>query len=265
MRDSFDREIRYLRISVTDRCNLRCVYCMPEEGVPWMPRRSVVGFEAIRDTVAAAVSLGFDKFRLTGGEPLVRKGLPALVSMLRAVPGLGTLAMTTNGTLLAPFAADLKSRGLDSVNVSLDTLDAERYAALTRGGRLEDALEGIDAAIAAGLAVKLNVVVMDDDGGRGLDLVRDYAEAKGVALQSIARYSLSEAKRDDHGHDRPPPCAKCDRVRLLADGTLRPCLRSSTGVDLDRADPASSLARCVALKPALGPTCEDLVVGQIGG
>ncbi len=265
MRDSFDREIRYLRISVTDRCNLRCVYCMPEEGVPWIPHQRVVSFEAIRDTVAAAVGLGFDKFRLTGGEPLVRKGLPELVSMLRAVPGVGTLAMTTNGTLLAPVAAELKERGLDSVNVSLDTLDAERYAALTRGGRLADALAGIDAAVAAGLAVKLNVVVMEEDGERELERIRRYARDKGVAVQTIARYSLSEAKRDDHGQDRPPPCAKCDRIRLLADGTLRPCLRSSEGVALERVEPARSLVRCVRMKPALGPTCDDLEVGQIGG
>jgi len=265
MRDSFDREIRYLRISVTDRCNLRCVYCMPEEGVPWMPHERVVSFEAIRDTVAAAVGLGFDKFRLTGGEPLVRKGLPELVCMLRAVPGVGTLAMTTNGTLLAPVALELKARGLDSVNISLDTLDPERYAALTRGGRLADALAGIDAAIAAGFKVKLNAVVMEEDGERELERVRRYAAEKGLAVQTIARYSLSEAKRDDHGHDRPPPCAKCDRVRLLADGTLRPCLRSSAGVSLDRDAPGRSLIRCIDLKPAVGPTCDDLEVGQIGG
>ncbi|MBN1241587.1 MAG: radical SAM protein [Spirochaetales bacterium] len=265
MRDSFDREIRYLRISVTDRCNLRCVYCMPEEGVPWMDHARVISFEDIRDTVAAAVSLGFDKFRLTGGEPLVRKGILDLVSMLRAVPGVGTLAMTTNGTRLAPLAAALKASGLDSVNVSLDTLDPARYAAVTRRGDLADAVAGIEAAAAAGLKVKLNVVVMEAYGERDLAEIRAWAAARGLAVQSIARYDLASDKLDEHAYDRPPPCATCDRIRLLADGTLRPCLRSSLGVSLDRKDPAASIRQCIHIKPAAGATCDDLSIAQIGG
>ena len=162
MLDSSGRRIHYLRVSVTDRCNLRCTYCMPEEGVPFVPHGRILTFEQIASVVSAAAGLGFDKIRLTGGEPLVRKGIADLVSMLAGIDGIRTLGMTTNGTLLAPVAADLARRGLSSVNVSLDSLDPERYALVTRGGKLQSALEGIRAARAAGLPVKLNIVVGTD-------------------------------------------------------------------------------------------------------
>ncbi|PKL08437.1 MAG: radical SAM protein, partial [Spirochaetae bacterium HGW-Spirochaetae-7] len=159
MFDSFGRNIHYLRVSVTDRCNLRCTYCMPEEGVPFVPHERILSLEQIALVVGAAAGLGFDKVRLTGGEPLVRKGLPQLVSMISGIPGIVTIGMTTNGTLLAPVAAELRRRGLSSVNVSLDTLDPERYALVTRGGDVRDAVAGIRAARLAGFPVKLNVVV----------------------------------------------------------------------------------------------------------
>ena len=135
MYDSYNREITYLRISVTDKCNLRCRYCMPEEGVPVRRHEEFLSFEEITAVVRAAVKLGVTKVRLTGGEPLVKRGIVDLVRMVRSVEGLRHLAMTTNGTLLARFAGELKAAGLDSVNVSLDTLDPERYRHLTRGGR----------------------------------------------------------------------------------------------------------------------------------
>lgn len=265
MLDSFGREIRYLRISVTDRCNLRCVYCMPAEGVRLLRREDILGYEEIAGIAEAAVRLGFDKFRLTGGEPLVRKDFPRLVSLLAAIPGIGALCMTTNGTLLAPLAEDLRRRGLNSVNVSLDTLDPARYRDLTRGGRLRDALDGIEAAAAAGLAVKLNVVAADSLSGRDLAEVRAYAERIGAGVQTIARYSLRERKTDREGFDRPPRCAGCDRIRLLADGTLRPCLHSSFGVKADPEDPERSIREAVAAKPERGLSCEETAVSGIGG
>lgn len=159
--DPFGRRIRYLRISVTDRCNLRCVYCLPAHGVRWHPREDLLRFEEIREVVSAGARLGLTHVRLTGGEPLVREGLADLVRMLSAIPRLADLSLTTNGMLLARCAKALAQAGLRRVNISLDTLTPERFHAITRFGALEDVHEGIDAALEAGLhPVKLNVVVM---------------------------------------------------------------------------------------------------------
>jgi cyclic pyranopterin phosphate synthase len=159
--DSFGRRIDYLRISVTDRCNLRCVYCMPEEGVPWKDHAEVLSFEEIERFAAAAVQEGISKIRLTGGEPLVRKGIVEHIARLRALTGIEAIALTTNATLLPRMAADLAAAGLTRVNISIDSLDPDVYDRVTRGGRLSDALAGIDAAFAAGMdPVKINVVVV---------------------------------------------------------------------------------------------------------
>ena len=159
--DSFGRVVDYLRISVTDRCNLRCLYCMPEEGVAWKDRAEILTSEEIVRFAAAAASEGISKIRLTGGEPLVRPGIADLVRRLRAVGGVDSVALTTNGTLLPRLAADLAGAGLDGVNMSLVSLDPSVYSGVTRGGRLADALAGMEAAITAGIpTVKVNVVVM---------------------------------------------------------------------------------------------------------
>jgi len=159
--DSHDRLITYLRVSVTDRCNLRCVYCMPAEGIPLRRHEDILHYEEIERAVRVAVGMGIRFVRLTGGEPLARKGLADLVAMLRGVPGLQELSMTTNGTLLAGHARTLAEAGLDRVNISLDSLRPERFARITRLGELEDVLIGIQAAEEAGLVpLKLNTVVM---------------------------------------------------------------------------------------------------------
>lgn len=157
---SFGRFIRYLRISVVDRCNLRCSYCMPAGRVSWLPGRHLLSYDEIERLVRCAVRGGVEKVRLTGGEPLVRPGLTALIARLRRIDGLGEIAMTTNGTLLARAAGDLKAAGLSRLNVSLDSLDPETFAAVTRGGSLDDVLSGLEAADAAGFPIKLNTVVM---------------------------------------------------------------------------------------------------------
>jgi GTP 3',8-cyclase len=264
MRDSCGREIRYLRISVTDRCNLRCVYCMPPEGVPSLPHESILSLERMAEVAAAAAALGFDKVRLTGGEPLVRRGVEQLVSLIAAVPGIEELGMTTNGTLLAPVARDLAARGLKSVNVSVDTMESGRYAELTRGGSLRDALDGALAAREAGLRVKLNAVAMEGHEG-DLEAVAAWAAAQGMGFQTIAQYRLDEEKRDGGAYDRPPPCSRCDRLRLLADGTLRPCLHSAQAFPVDFSDIEGSIRRAALAKPARGLRCDDLTVAQIGG
>jgi len=159
--DAFGRRIDYLRISVTDRCNLRCVYCMPPEGVPWKPPEEVLTFEEIERFAGIAAGEGISKIRLTGGEPLVRLGIVDHVRRLRAVTGIEAIALTTNATLLPKYAEDLVAAGLHRINISLDTLDPNVYASITRGGKLSDALTGLEAAFEAGMdPVKLNVVVV---------------------------------------------------------------------------------------------------------
>ena len=171
--DAYSRPINYLRISVTDRCNLRCVYCMPPEGVPWRPHEQILRYEEIETIVRAAAELGISKVRLTGGEPLVRLGIADLVHMLARVPGVDDLTMTTNGVLLSRYAEALAGAGLRRVNVSLDTLRAQRFQRITRLGRIEDVLAGIEAAHQAGLEpVKINTVVIR---GMNEDEVVDFA------------------------------------------------------------------------------------------
>ena len=161
--DPFARRIRYLRVSVTDRCNYRCTYCMPASlagDVVFQPRAQLLQFEEIERLVAIFARLGVRKVRLTGGEPTARKGLVDLVARIAAVPGIAQVVMTTNGHVLADLASRLVAVGLTAVNVSLDTLDAARFEALTGGGDLARVLAGIDAARTAGLAVKLNTVAL---------------------------------------------------------------------------------------------------------
>ena len=159
--DTFGRRIDYLRISVTDRCNLRCVYCMPPDGIEWKAHEDILSFEEIERFARIAAGEGISKIRLTGGEPLVRLGIVDHVRRLRETTGIEAIALTTNGTLLSQYAADLAAAGLKRINISLDTLDPDVYTSITRRGRLDDVLEGMEAAFDAGMdPVKLNVVVV---------------------------------------------------------------------------------------------------------
>ena len=158
--DSCGRKINYLRLSVTDRCNLRCTYCMPAEGVSKRAHHEILSYEELLVIAEAAVNLGIEKIRVTGGEPLVRKGLPGFLSRLRQVPGLRHLVLTTNGLLLEEMADSLKHAGVERLNISLDSLRPDVFARITRGGELSRALSGIAAAEAAGFPIKINVVVM---------------------------------------------------------------------------------------------------------
>ncbi len=159
--DSFNRTVTNVRISVTDRCNFRCRYCMPEEGMQWMDRHELLSYEEIEHLVRILARLGVHKIRLTGGEPLMRKDLDRLVRMLVAIPGIDDCAATTNGFFLAEQAAALKAAGLHRVNVSLDSLDAETFTTMTRRNSFEKVWQGIEAADAAGLRpIKINVVLI---------------------------------------------------------------------------------------------------------
>jgi cyclic pyranopterin phosphate synthase len=172
--DRFNRPITYLRISVTDRCNLRCVYCMPESGLPWIPKPDILTYEEIAQIVEAGASVGLRSIRLTGGEPLLRRDLVRLVDMLARIPGIDDISLSTNGLLLAERAVALRDAGLRRVNISLDTLREDRFFAIARRNGLDRVIAGIDAAIDAGLKpIKLNCVVMR---GQNDDEVREFAE-----------------------------------------------------------------------------------------
>lgn len=266
--DGFGREITHLRVSVTDLCNLRCTYCMPPEGVPRLPRAEVLTLEEIAEVVRVAVSLGVHKVRLTGGEPLVRKGVVDLVRMLAGLTGLRTLALTTNGTLLDRLARPLADAGLTRVNVSLDTVDPDLYARITRRGALSDALRGIAAAREAGLPVKLNAVLLPEllEHGR-LEALVGWAAERDLELRFIERMPFTEeegwvseaealralpctATRSPlAGHHvrgwacaaarlgfiSPRSgsfCAGCDKLRLTSTGQLRPCLAAPVALDV---------------------------------
>lgn len=163
MKDSLGRHIHYLRVSVTDRCNLRCKYCMPAEGVEFIPHDEILRYEEIVRLVRIMAGLGVNRVRLTGGEPLVRKGLPELVESLKAIDGIDYVALTTNGLLLPEQADSLKRSGLDAVNISIDTLDPQRFAALTGKDALDAALAGLEKALAVGFStVKVNCVLSPD-------------------------------------------------------------------------------------------------------
>jgi GTP 3',8-cyclase len=276
--DSFQRPINYLRISVTDRCNLRCVYCMPEAGVELMSHYDILSYEEIYTIVKAAAELGISRVRLTGGEPLVRAGISDLVSLLASIETIEDIALTTNGILLAQHAAELKEAGLNRVNISLDTLKPERFRQITRCGTLGDTLKGIKAAEAADLTpVKINMVVM---AGINDDEITDFAaktvtegwnvrfielmpssgnepvSAKLVSVSEMkkrlgtmgklepsqleagngpAKYFRLPGAKGTVGFISPVTehfCFQCNRLRLTADGKLRPCLLSEAEVDL---------------------------------
>ena len=174
MKDLFNREIDYLRISLTDLCNLRCTYCMPKDGVRKLSHENILSFERIKEIVEASVKLGIKKIRLTGGEPLVRKGISEICRLIADIPGVEELCLTTNGVLLKEYAKELKDAGVTRINISLDTLNKDKYKKITRGGNLDDVLEGIKAVKEAGFKnTKINCVLI---GGFNDDEIEDFAK-----------------------------------------------------------------------------------------
>lgn len=270
MTDAYGRKIEYLRMSVTDGCNLRCVYCMPADGMSECPCRTAMSADEFVEIAEAAASLGMKKLRITGGEPLVRGDILPLVRRLGQIPGIEDMSLTTNATLLGPIARELFQAGIHRINISLDTLDEEKYSRITRGGHLSDALDGIRAAIDAGMSpVKLNAVLIggfnDDEIGALAGLTLKYpVQVRFIELMPIGSADafpkeaylpvgevlkrlpeLEPVEREAHSVARlyklPGAlgevglisplsdhfCAECNRLRLTADGCLKPCLHSA--------------------------------------
>jgi cyclic pyranopterin phosphate synthase len=213
--DSFGRVHTDLRVSVTDRCNIRCQYCMPEEGVEFKPHAAILTFEEIQRTVRVAVKLGVRKLRLTGGEPLVRHGICQLVEMLAAIDGIDDLAMTTNGVLLAQYAESLKRAGIQRLNISLDTLSREKFREIARRDALPKVLEGIAAAGRAGFEhIKLNAVAMRGRSEDDVVPLARFARQQGLELRFIEFMPLDGENRWQSGHVLPGD----EILRLLTDG-----------------------------------------------
>jgi cyclic pyranopterin phosphate synthase len=235
--DDFDRRISYLRLSVTDRCDFRCQYCMAET-MQFLPRAQVLTIEELLRTARLFTELGVRKIRVTGGEPLIRRGVQELFTGLGKLPGLDTLALTTNGSHLADQAASLRTAGVRSVNISLDSLNPARFEAITRIGKLDTVLEGIDAAIASG---QVNL------GGKKLeyvssDTIRSELEGHFELQPMVSRQSAGPSRDyliagsqtevgfiSPHSHNF---CAECNRLRVSAEGRLLMCLGNEESIDL---------------------------------
>ena len=275
LRDPYGRTVDYLRVSVTDRCDLRCVYCMPPEGIPLKPVSEILTYDELVRTIRVAVSLGVRKIRITGGEPLVRRRIVTFVRRVAEIPGVQDLGMTTNGTALAGMAAALREAGLSRINISLDAIRRDRYAEITRRDAQPKVLEGIEAAIRAGLSpVKINAVLLHgllpgevDDF---LAMAREnpvevrFIERMPIGCSPSAGYVSTEGVRErilalpgvrEERNGTPSAavtyqvpgfagrlgiispvsrkfCSGCNRLRVTADGRLRPCLFGRETLDL---------------------------------
>jgi len=196
LRDGWNRSITNLRISVTDRCNFRCVYCIPDENIKWLPRVQLASLEELGRIARIAVGLGVRKLRITGGEPLLRKNLPSLVAELAALPGLDDIALTTNGTELPRLARDLADAGLERVNVSLDSLDRATFAKLAQRDLLPDVLAGIEAAVDAGLTpLSINCVVIRGTNDHEVVPFARFARERGFEVRFIEFMPLEHGQR----------------------------------------------------------------------
>ena len=242
---------------------------MPPQGVVLKRYDEILRYEEIEQIVRAGAELGINKIRLTGGEPLVKKNITFLVERIAAIAGIREVSMTTNGSLLTTdLAHDLKRAGMTRVNISLDTLDEKKFAAITRGGRIADVFQGIFAARKAGLdPIKINMVIFADTTGEEIDGLQDFCRKHGFILQTIKHFSLYDRK-DPAGAlsaDRPPRCKDCNRLRITADGFIKPCLFSGDEVRIDLASIKKSFRQAVLLKPEIGLSCRNRTMCQIGG
>ncbi|QGY44518.1 radical SAM protein [Maribellus comscasis] len=266
MLDRYNREINYLRISVTDRCNFRCIYCMPEEGVPHKKQSEILSFDEITEIVKVGAQLGITKIRLTGGEPLVRKNIDELVRRIAEIHEISEITMTTNGVLLSKMAHKLKQAGLNRVNISLDTLNPEKFKQITRLGNLKDVLQGIDAATDAGLEpVKINFVRIPGVNEEDEESIRKFCESKNLKLRFIRQMNLKTGEFYPVEGGAGGICAICNRLRLTADGEIVSCLHSSRRFNSRKSGAREAFRMAVEKKPKCGVGTKSHEFFNIGG
>lgn len=266
MLDKYNRNISYLRISVTDRCNLRCTYCMPEEGIDLMAHEDVLSFEQIVSFVEEAVKTGITKVRLTGGEPLVRKGIIELVRQIAKIDGLEDLGLTTNGILLEKYAADLAQAGLNRVNISLDTLNPQKYRKITRCGDINDVFKGINAAKKAGLTpIKINCVRMPDSSETELIALKAFCKDNNLNLRFIRQMDLESGDFSIVEGGEGGNCKICNRIRLTANGKVKPCLFNQNEFDVKELGAKNAIKKTIESKPEQGSKNKIGKFYNIGG
>lgn len=266
MLDCFNRNINYLRISVTDRCNLRCQYCMPATGVKLLPRKEILSFEEILLVVKHGVERGLTKIRITGGEPLVRKDIVKLISKIAAINGIEDLAMTTNGILLPKYAKELAKAGLMRVNISLDTLDEKKFNKITRLGKLHEVLKGIEAAKNAGLTpIKLNCVIKKTSAEPDAQQVAKFAKENGYMVRFIPEMDLSKGEFGIVEGGDGGNCSICNRLRLTSNGMLKPCLFSNLAFNIRELGVEEAYNQALGNKPLSGHKNNTGEFYNIGG
>jgi len=253
MYDKYNRDIHYLRISVTDRCNLRCRYCMPEEGVKALRHEEILTLEEIHEFAKVAVTNGINKIRITGGEPLVRKNIVHLIELLSGINGLTDLSLTTNGTFLEEFARPLAEAGLKRVNISLDTLDPEKYKEITRGGDITKVIKGISAAKQAGLLpIKINCVVNKSSSEPDAINVKEFCELQKIQVRFIHQMNLEAGEYSVVEGGTGGDCSSCNKLRLSSDGFLRPCLFNDLSFNIRELGFEKAFLLAIQSKPPCG-------------
>ena len=265
MLDNYNRNIHYLRISVTDRCNLRCKYCMPEGGVKLINHSDILTFEEIYEFTKIAVNYGINKVRITGGEPLIRKNIVELVRLLSQIKELQDLSLTTNALLLKEFAKPLFEAGLKRVNISLDTLNSNKFKDITRGGDITKVLEGISTAKEAGLSpIKINCVIEKSQNEPEAKRVKEYCDANGLIVRFIHQMNLKTGEFSVVEGGTGGDCKICNKLRLSSDGYLRPCLFNDIKFNIRELGAEKAIQMAIENKPKCG-TYSSNQFNSIGG
>ncbi len=266
MLDKFNRKINYLRISVTDRCNFRCVYCMPAEGVKPMHHSNILRYNEILEVVKFVASKGVNKIRITGGEPLVRKGIVDLVSMIAKVDGITDFGMTTNGVLLNKYAKELKDAGLHRVNISLDTLNPKKFRKITRIGTIDNVLKGIEMAQKADLTpIKINCVIKKSSSEKDAQMVTKFCNENGLTVRYIREMDLEKGKFWKVQGGEGGKCSICNRLRLTSDGKIKPCLFSDIEYSVRELGVEKAIMMAMENKPLNGTLNKKNYFSNIGG
>ena len=266
MYDHYNRQINYLRVSVTDRCNLRCTYCMPAEGVSMLRHDEILSFDEIIAFIKEAVTLGVNKVRITGGEPLVRKGIVDLVRMVADIPGIDDLSMTTNAILLSQFAKLLWDAGLRRVNVSLDTINQEKFKQITRGGDINSVIQGLAEAKRVGFnPIKINCVIEKSSNEPDALAVKKFALSHGFEVRFITKMDLEHGIFSQVDGGEGGNCAGCNRLRLTANGLVKPCLFNDLSFSVRELGAREAIIKAIGLKPESGTANHKGKFYNIGG